>query len=553
MRLIFLFLVLCQSVQALQTISKISDKEFPTIYHETSAVLNGRLFFLDNNQQLWITNGFASSTQLLQLKQQAVQVAAKALFQVGDFIVFINAADKMLWRTDGSSFQVLSSQQVYEAGGSNQIRKIGDFVVVRAVNDNSLILTDGNTTSQLSLGDVSVANFDSLCVFDKLHVAVVLDGQNIYDIQENSVSEITTTLFGGVGEAYFFRLKLTQGNRCFYQYEKNEGELRITNFFIYSDNKKLNIIQGADANVVGWQDMALLDDEVILLPRVLDVTQGKNLYRLAANSVSAQKIDAIELSSFEVAEMGATKNNLYVHLTPIVDFGAPVPFMLRVYDDNLESYLDYGGSFPAVIARSSGDVMWFDSSVDELVFLSGATVTTPSKQLRMPQANISSVVGDDDAIYIFADDRNSSLASGKALYKISNTMTVSSQLNGLWYDNQWQYQGLSLHTGIREDNSVYLFISFYIFKDGEPFWLAGSADLDLGQGSIQIHLDEFKGESFLPNSTGTNPELIPYGKLTLSPTGCNSMNALLEVTDEEPVSLVLRRIGDKTYKNICFD
>ncbi len=106
---------------------------------------------------------------------------------------------------------------------------------------------------------------------------------------------------------------------------------------------------------------------------------------------------------------------------------------------------------------------------------------------------------------------------------------------------------------MRNDDSVYLFTSFYIFKDGEPFWLAGSSDIDFGQSSIEIPLDEFKGESFLPNSSSTTPQQLPYGKLTLEPTACNRMKAILEVNNEEPVNLELKRVGDKTYNNTCVD
>ena len=99
-----------------------------------------------------------------------------------------------------------------------------------------------------------------------------------------------------------------------------------------------------------------------------------------------------------------------------------------------------------------------------------------NKVLKLQRKSIVGIVKTDSDILALIFDF---AAIRTSLYKLIEKPRVSKNLQGLWVNDALKNQGLSLSVGKRRDGSEYVFASLHVFKDGQPFWLAGSQDLML--------------------------------------------------------------------------
>jgi hypothetical protein len=189
-----------------------------------------------------------------------------------------------------------------------------------------------------------------------------------------------------------------------------------------------------------------------------------------------------------------------------------------------------------------------NSAVENLYGLENGV---PSSPLNIPTVFLNSVLGGTNQNYYLSATNKTT--QSQEVYKISEQAVVSQQLNGLWISEEWQNQGLVLNTGIRADDSEYLFASFYIYKDGKPFWVAGTAELNIGSPSISFELYEFTGPSIIENETNNETQQFSFGLLTLTPQSCDSLHLSLETNDSEVVELDLNRITNKAFDSLCVD
>ncbi len=553
----YIFIILClfsQSVFALKTLNRISDANFPKIiYEDTNAILDGKLYFLASGNHLWSIDGTASTATELQFNQQPVLVLGnkKGLTRINDNIVYVNVADRTLWRTDGVNFQQLSDVEVHKPGASIAINAIGDFIVAKDVNNNRLVVSDGNSATTLDLGAIENINIDtSVCVLEQNNIVIVQDAERIYSVTNNSVSNISTNIFAGK-ETSDFKLKLSNNGECFYQYKTAIDGYIVDDIFNFNANDGLSVIQAGEDNVVGWQEAVVFNGDVLLFPR----SGGGNykyLHRLSPNSLVAQKINAIKTSG-SLTAMSASENFFYLQVDEW--FGGVRPPGLdfyTIYNQDLDKIDISYKYFSKIISTSAEDILWYDVDVDYVQIISNADES--DYYISAAEISIKSILADNKNTYIFGNDRSSpTYLYSKGFYKISNEVPISKQLNGLWVDNNWASQGLSIHTGIRADRTEYIFVSFYIYRDGKPFWVAGNKDIDLGKNSITIDLSEYTGESFLPGSVGQPAQNIFFGNAVLNPAACDKLQVTININNEEPVSLAMDRIDNIAYNNYCTD
>lgn len=551
----YVFIILClfsQSVFALKSLTRISDVNSPIItYNDTVALLDGKLFFLASGNHLWSSEGTANTTHELQFNDKPVLVFGNkgGLNSINNKIVYINLADRTLWFTDESGFQQLSNVEVYRPGAPVLIEKIGNYLVAKDVNNNKLVISDGHFATTLDLGVIENINIaSSVCVIDHDHIAIVQDAEHIYSINNNSVSILSTDIFTNK-ETSNFKLKVSNNGECFYQYDVQVEERLITDIFKLSDNNDIGLIEADEENIIGWSHLVEFNNEILLFPIYSSHTGYKYLHKLAFDSLSTQKIETIRTSGSFIG-MYASKNFFYFHIDEWFGGVRPaVSYFYSIYNQDLNEIEISNGFIPEIISTSSEDISWNDDEIDYIKLFSKEG---DSHSISAAEISIKSIIADDKSTYVFGYDRSSPFYHRtRGVYKISNNVPISKQITGLWVDNNWASQGMSVHTGIRADRSEYVFVSFYIYKDGESFWVAGNRDISFGESTILIDLYEFKGQSFLSNTTGQNYLRVPFGNVKIEMTGCNNLQAEINVVDEDTVSLEMQRIDDVTYSNYC--
>jgi hypothetical protein len=127
---------------------------------------------------------------------------------------------------------------------------------------------------------------------------------------------------------------------------------------------------------------------------------------------------------------------------------------------------------------------------------------------------------------------------------------IGPALNGPWSDPNYPDQGLSIHHGVRQDGSHYVFTTVYLYQDGAPLWLAGAQDYTPGQSSLSLTLYQYEGGQFLdPQSLPSGTEA---GQLTLLFTGCQRLQADFELGQDQ-WQWMLSKVDDVSYQASCVE
>lgn len=181
----------------------------------------------------------------------------------------------------------------------------------------------------------------------------------------------------------------------------------------------------------------------------------------------------------------------------------------------------------------------------ELAFVSGQRLIArfqSTQQLRLDQVQFNQTT---QTITLKGYDFNT---QKRGYYEISDRPKISHQINGVWYNDTLDSQGLSISKGVRQDRSEYVFLTAYLFRDGKPLWLAGTNNLSGQADSLTIDLYEFEG----PQLFEPNPITIRkfFGTITLEMLGCHALQANLATADQSH-ELQLYRADNTFYRDWC--
>jgi len=136
------------------------------------------------------------------------------------------------------------------------------------------------------------------------------------------------------------------------------------------------------------------------------------------------------------------------------------------------------------------------------------------------------------------------------IYQLAEQPNIGRQTNGIWYNPELPSQGLSINHGVRQDGSQYLFVSTYVFEQGQPLWLAGSVDVDGTDPTITLDLYRYSGPGlFEPGQAANQAE---FATLQLQMPSCNALNAVLSVGQTDH-PLTLYRANDVRVDRWCQD
>ena len=98
---------------------------------------------------------------------------------------------------------------------------------------------------------------------------------------------------------------------------------------------------------------------------------------------------------------------------------------------------------------------------------------------------------------------------------------INGQISGVWTSGGLNDQGLTLFVG-ENDSGPFIFFSWFIYLDGEPFWLAGNTGFEYGVDEVSIPTQRLSGLEFLTPSSDT-ADREDIGTLKIHVNDCNSI------------------------------
>ena len=556
----FIFLItLSLSVHAGLSFNQIS---ISTQVINNPLVFSDRLVYLDEGNYLWFNDGTLNGSIQVMLEGEKIKV--KDLIKTPNGILFINKSDNnTLWKTDGIEITKVSDAQLSLMGDN-----FSNVVTSSLIDSGNFLTIEGDTVEIYDIQPLTL-NFDansglvpSVCAIDSenLIFRAIESESSFTGMYLYQSSQITPLEYNSQPlDANTLEFVVQFGNSCYYRHFDYNNSL-VTHYKIDSQGN-VSIIENLENQ--NFDDYFVFNNQLYLLLKggfglgeLYTLSEGSNIPEEFILSSTAQGID--------VTSSWVTDDFLYLYYqspcvyskcTPV----PPNPFQLLVFnksmelvntikDNRLSNFLLFEADDKDFIVYKQGE-LYYNNESDELIKVENGIESTDS--VKDGVIDIINVIGgNQDNYYVYATNRT----SGKnAIYKVSDQAVVSKQLTGLWVSDQWQSQGLSIHTGTRADSSQYIFVSFYIYRDGQPFWLAGSDELNTGQSSQTINLAEYKGQSFLANDPNQDFEQIDFGAMTIEPQSCNGIKVTINPNNEDSTVLDMSRIINTEFANVCAD
>lgn len=134
-------------------------------------------------------------------------------------------------------------------------------------------------------------------------------------------------------------------------------------------------------------------------------------------------------------------------------------------------------------------------------------------------------------VYPFFDNGTilvSDISSGLFILRASladetaESAPINGRLSGQWIADGLNNQGLNLTVG-ENDSGPFIFFAWYVYLEGQPFWLAGSKAFEYGEDAITIPAFRFTGLEFVvPN--GDMASGTEIGTITVHAHSCNDIH-----------------------------
>ncbi len=312
-----------------------------------------------------------------------------------------------------------------------------------------------------------------------------------------------------------------------------------------------------DGSVVSFEDndfvqnlsnFTVFNDKLYAIEYIL-LDNSYHIHQL--NPETLTSIHAVKIDLFD----GYLNNDGLVYPTEYLFFDAPPllsknsnylitgnPFAM-LFDENLEpvEIINNTSQSADLLGVEQTDVFQMgDTSVlvknqnpladsnKEVEFLSinDNTITNHFKSTKNKHIkHVFSSSFNDKTTLLMQDNKNQK----KGFYEVSESPKISHNINGSWYNPSYKSQGLSISKGLRQDQSEYVFLTAYLFRDGKPLWVAGTADLENSPENLNIQLFEFNGLQLLETNQPANRVL--FGSIDLQLTDCHSLQTTINSPD----------------------
>ncbi len=118
---------------------------------------------------------------------------------------------------------------------------------------------------------------------------------------------------------------------------------------------------------------------------------------------------------------------------------------------------------------------------------------------------------------------------------------INGRMSGVWTSEGLNDQGINLYID-ENDSGPVIFFTWFVYLDGEPFWLTGNTAFEYGVDEILIPTQRLDGLEFVtPGSEMANREDI--GAITIHAHGCNDMHVDYDFGTLGSGELEFQRLG----------
>jgi hypothetical protein len=133
----------------------------------------------------------------------------------------------------------------------------------------------------------------------------------------------------------------------------------------------------------------------------------------------------------------------------------------------------------------------------------------------------------DNAIILVSDINNGVFVLRASVAEdAAESSPLNGRISGLWTSEGLNDQGMTLYVG---ENSLgpFIFFAWFIYLEGEPFWLVGNTQFEYGTDQVSIPTQRLDGLPFLtPGDQTAKREDI--GSLQIHVHGCNELHVQYE-------------------------
>lgn len=140
---------------------------------------------------------------------------------------------------------------------------------------------------------------------------------------------------------------------------------------------------------------------------------------------------------------------------------------------------------------------------------------------------------------IGADESGSAGGNGSTPDPVA--LPISGRFSGSWFNANRAGEGFVLEIGGPANNRSFI-ASWYTYRNGQQFWLFGSAALAAGATRITVPMIQTRGANFGSAFNAADVVVESWGTVSFSFTGCSALTASYTQTGGESGSLQLQRI-----------
>jgi len=233
---------------------------------------------------------------------------------------------------------------------------------------------------------------------------------------------------------------------------------------------------------------------------------------------------------------------------------SPPTWKSGYFDKDLNEVTGLGGPFtdvPEVYQRDDGETVVFNEYVNGInQKIITTDISDKNSGLVLNADSLSSVIVNENATETYALVRE--LQTGEYdIQKLDAIPDMGSLSVGNWFDPDYQSQGISIVEGLRDDGTRYLFVTLYLFRDGQPLWLAGTSNVIYPQPTMDIELGLYSGLGLWQPDTPAQVE--KFADMTLSMSGCHQMMLNFVTVEGQTFSLELQRMVNNDINLYCKD
>jgi len=535
------------TVNALTLNPLIEAPDGHTIIDQEPLLFNDQIIFVtekDDSHSLWAYD--LSSYNYIDLHTFEQKIIGK-FYTIGNHFFFKERYEpSQIWQSDGTVSGTKPVSGLF-VGRTNLHQQ--DNILFNKGNGFStqlMIFFDGSTIKYYE--SPSYPLDQSVCTFNVNDVVIPslqTPSSNRIDLiryKNNSQTDYTSTLTQSVET--FFNYTWFYDDTCF--------------IYLYGQDLR-------DIMVIPEQGDHYFLGEQLGLSEVNYLTRFKNHYYLMGDDENGDdQIFKISLDLNTIINQAEFDTFGIDLLKPSVDYliaythtggnASPPAWKTVYFDEELNEIPELGGPFtyvPKIKAKNDGEVVVYTdySGQIELKTLT-LDITDTSSGLVLNGNALSDIITNENSsqTFVLLQDLESNQSSIK---KLDATPDIGSLSVGNWFDPDYQSQGVSIVEGERDDGSRYLFVTLYLFQDGQPLWLAGTSNISFPQPALDIELGAYSGPGLWQADTPATVE--KFADMTLSMSSCHRMMLAMETEDGQFFNLELQRMVNKNIDPLCQD